>query len=60
MIKLICQKCGGEYQKPTAYKKIRNVFFKFSLTFCDNCRKKKEIETIKKLPGIIKILSNEL
>ena len=62
MIKLKCEKCEANYEKPKDFKKWNkerpNVFFKWSLSFCDNCRRKKERESLKKLPEILKALSN--
>ena len=61
MIKLECEKCGVYYEKPADFKKWNderpNVFFKWSLTFCDTCRRKREIEGLKRLPEVIKALA---
>ena len=46
MIKLKCEICGVNYEKPAHYKKWNNVFFKWSLRFCDDCRRKKEKEEL--------------
>ena len=46
MIKLKCEICGANYEKPAHYKKWNNVFFKWSLRFCDDCRRKKEKEEL--------------
>ena len=59
MIKLKCKNCGVEYKKPADFKKWNNVFFKWSLKYCDNCRRNKESEALKRLPEIIKALANE-
>jgi len=63
MIKLKCEKCGIEYEKPADFKKWNderpNVFFKWSLAFCDICRRNKEKEALKRLPEVIKALANE-
>lgn len=60
MIKLKCENCGVEYHKPADFKKWNdtrpNVFFKWSLSFCDSCRRNKEKEALKNLPEIIKEL----
>jgi len=63
MIKLKCERCGVDYEKPADFKKWNeerpNVFFKWSLLFCDTCRRNREKEALKKLPEIIKALGNE-
>ncbi len=63
MLKLKCEICGSEYKKPKDFKKWNdqkeNIFFKWSLKYCDKCRRKKELESLKKLPGIINALFNE-
>ena len=46
MIKLKCEICGVNYEKPAHYTKWNNVFFKWSLRFCDDCRRKKEKEEL--------------
>ena len=46
MIKLKCEICGVNYEKPAHYTKWNNVFFKWSLRFCDDCRRKKENEEL--------------
>jgi hypothetical protein len=63
MVNLICEKCNCDYEKPTVFQKYlietkRNVFYKWSLTFCDNCRRERERESLKALPDIVKALSN--
>ena len=61
-IDLKCEKCGIDYQKPSDFKKWNdewpNIFFKWSLSFCDTCRREKEIEALKSLPDVLKALSN--
>ena len=61
MIKLKCEKCGIEYEKPADFKKLNNerpnVFFKWSLAFCDKCRKNKEHEALNTLPEVIKLFT---
>ena len=63
MLKLKCEKCGVEYEKPADFKKWNDeepqVFFKWSLKFCDTCREEKEKEALKKLPEVIKALAGE-
>ena len=60
MIQLKCKKCGSNYEKPATFKKWgeenANVFFKWSLTFCDPCRKEKEVEALTNLPRVLKSL----
>ncbi len=62
MLQLKCEKCGVDYEKPTNFKKWNdknpNVFFKWSLTFCDTCRRTKECQALKKLPDVLKLLTN--
>jgi hypothetical protein len=60
-INLKCEKCGVDYQKPSVFKDYlvatkHNVFYKWSLAFCDNCRREKEKEALKALPDILKAL----
>jgi hypothetical protein len=59
-INLICEKCGVKYEKPESFSKFYdsnpNVFFRWSLSFCDKCRREKEIEALKQLPYILKAL----
>ena len=64
-IKLKCQECGCDYEKPYVFKEFilaseRNVFFKWSLTFCDKCRRKKEVVALKALPDVINAMANSL
>jgi len=60
-IKLKCEKCGCNYEKPSVFKEYliatkHNVFYKWSLAFCDICRREKEREALKSLPDIIDAL----
>lgn len=63
-IKCKCEVCGVEYEKPEDYKKWNethpNVFFKWSLQFCDEHRKQKELEALKQLPKVIDALSSSV
>jgi hypothetical protein len=36
------------------------VFFKWSLAFCDKCRREKEIESLKALPDVLRALGENL
>ncbi len=62
MLNLKCKICGCEYEKPENFKiwnaKRTNVFFRWSLEFCNKCRWEKEIKALNRLPEIIKILAN--
>lgn len=62
MIKLKCEICGVNYKKPADFKKWNderpNVFFRWSLKFCDDCRRKKEKKALKRLPEVINVLAN--
>lgn len=57
MLSLICEKCGSGYEKPDDYKKWNeespNVFFKWSLRFCDTCRRARQNEALKSLPQVL-------
>lgn len=62
-IKLKCEECGCAYEKPYIFKEFilaseRNVFFKWSLTFCDKCRRKKEVSTLRALPDVLNAIAN--
>ena len=61
-INLKCETCGIDYEKPEDFKKWNdehpNVFFKWSLMFCDNCRRKNERQALKRLPEVLIALSN--
>lgn len=61
-IKLKCEKCGTDYEKPIVFKKYlietnNNVFYKWSLLFCDKCRREKQNEALKALPDILTALT---
>ena len=64
MIQLKCEKCGYDYEKPAMFKKWNeentNVFYRWSLAFCDPCRRIKEKEVLKKLPDILRALGENL
>lgn len=60
-IKLKCEKCGCDYEKPSVFKEYlvstkHNVFYKLSLAFCDKCRREKECESLKALPNVLSAL----
>lgn len=63
MLQLKCEICGCDYEKSEDFKmwndKKRNVFFEWNLKYCDVCRRKKEIESLKKLPKIIDLISKQ-
>lgn len=64
LIDLICDKCGCNYQKPEIFKQYlvatnNNVFYKWSLLYCDKCRIERQNEALKSLPNIIKVLSEK-
>ena len=60
-IELKCRKCSINYERPLShvkyYKKNKQVFFKWSLEFCDKCRKEREEEALQRLPDVLKALS---
>ena len=59
-IKCTCEVCGVEYEKPLDHKrwneKYPNVFFKWSLKYCDRHRKEKEIAALESLPNALEAL----
>jgi len=61
MIDLICEKCGIDYQKPAKFKRLNdehpNVFYRWSLTYCNSCRLERENEGLKRLGEVIKALA---
>ena len=64
MINCKCEKCGVDYEKPATFKKCNeentNVFFRWSLAFCDKCRREKEHEALKALPNVLSTLAENL
>jgi len=64
-LKLKCEKCGVDYEKPIEYKEwsekpsASSVFFKWSLAYCDECRRERELQALKNLPKIIQSLTEE-
>ena len=64
MINCKCEKCGVDYEKPATFKKWNeentNVFFRWSLAFCDKCRQEKERESLKALPDVLRALGENL
>lgn len=64
-IKLKCEKCRCDYEKPSVFKEYlvstnHNVFYKWSLSFCDKCRREKELKSLKDLPDVLKSLGENL
>ena len=61
-VKLKCEKCGVEYTKPAKFIEYNNehtnVFWRWSLAFCDKHRREKQDESLKELPEILKTLAN--
>ena len=61
MIELKCEKCGVDYCKPKNFikwnKEYPNIFFKWSLKFCDKHRREKQHEALKSLPNVLKNLN---
>jgi len=64
VIKLECESCGCRYEKPSIFVEHlttkHNVFFKWSLTFCDNCRREKELQALNALPDVLRVLQEKL
>lgn len=60
---LKCERCGVGYSKPKDYKKwaveSKNVFFKWSMKYCDVCRRKREREALKHLKKVMTTLSDK-
>jgi hypothetical protein len=60
LLNLTCENCGTKYEKPAKFQKWQNdkpnVFFKWSLKYCDSCRRSKERGSLKKLPDVIKAI----
>lgn len=60
-LNLKCSTCSIEYKKPAEFRKWQEespqVFYQWSLEYCDTCRRKKESDALKKLPEILKILT---
>jgi len=55
MVDLICIKCDTNYQKPKVFQQYlidtnNCVFYKWSLQYCDKCRREKELQALKSLP----------
>ncbi len=63
MLDLNCQKCGVKYQKPEEFEQYNkehpNVFWRWSLSFCDSCRRYREAEALKKLSFVIDEIINQ-
>lgn len=61
-LSLKCKTCGITYQKPDYFKAWNeshpNVFFQWNLSYCDECRQKKEGDALKLLPEVINALTN--
>jgi hypothetical protein len=60
-IEIKCLSCDTIYFKPLKFKQYYddrpNVFYKWSLTYCDPCRRDKERAALKSLPEVLDILS---
>ena len=64
-IKLKCEKCGCDYEKTSVFKEYlvatkHNVFYKWSLAFCDKCRRENERDSLKALPDVLRALGENL
>lgn len=61
-LKLNCEICGVAYEKPAEFKvwndERPNVFFRWSLVYCDTCRKDKQTKALQSLPKVINALSD--
>lgn len=56
-MKLSCSKCKTNYEKPYWFAAEKNIFFRWSVTYCDKCRKEKEVEALKLLPEVLNALA---
>lgn len=59
LINLKCEDCAVDYQKPAEYiqyNETSNIYFKWSLKYCDNCRIKKEHKALRFLPKVLRAL----
>jgi hypothetical protein len=56
-MKLCCLKCETNYEKPDWFAAEKNVFFRWSVTYCDKCRKEKETDALNALPSVVEALS---
>lgn len=63
-LKLNCETCGVDYEKPYEFKvwndERPDVFFRWSLTYCDTCRRAKQIEALKQLPKVLNAISETI
>jgi TorA maturation chaperone TorD len=57
MVSLNCETCKHSYSKPKRWEEfISNIFFKWNMKYCDECRRKREKEALKKLPDVLNAL----
>lgn len=59
---LICKDCKCSYQKPSVFKEYLeksnyNVFYTWSLTYCDLCRRERETYALTQLEYISNMLT---
>ena len=59
---LKCKKCECSYQKPSIYEEYLvqsnyNIFYQWSLIYCDKCRKEKEHSVLNELEEVTNILA---
>ena len=61
-LKLKCE-CGAEFERPIKYQeyneKFPNVMWRWKLTYCDLCYKKRTNKALKRLPEIIRSLAGK-
>ena len=62
VMNLICKDCECSYQKPSVFKEYLeesnyNVFYTWSLTYCDLCRRERESLALKRLEDISNMLT---
>ena len=59
---LKCKECECSYQKPSIYKEYLvqsnyNIFYQWSLIYCDKCRKEKEYSALNGLEEVTNMLA---
>ena len=58
VLKLKCEICGCDYEKPKEYREYveKNVYFRWSLEYCDKCRREKEMKALSNLGNVVDAL----
>lgn len=58
-IEINCEDCTDNVLRPAWYANEQNVFFRWSMKYCDSCRRKRELEALKSLGKIVEALAND-